>query len=182
MDTTLYHGDRSDLHRRQVSHQRILRSRSGGDVAVPVVRPLASRNVVMPFESVVAVPVVRPDPSRNVLVPLLSVVTVPVVRPLASRNVVWFCADAAVIIASVSATMVIVFIAFIFLAAEVQRDRDSKEEIRRSRYSEAKTCRQLAGDQLRDLALLFAIHSAAPVSILEPPMNDSRPPQLIATT
>jgi hypothetical protein len=57
-----------------------------------VVRPLASRNVVVPFESVVAVPVVRPDPSRNVFVPLLSVVTVPVMRPLASRNVVWFCA------------------------------------------------------------------------------------------
>jgi hypothetical protein len=76
MDTTLYHGDRSDLHRRQVSHQRILRSRSRGDVAVPVVRPEASRNVVVPFESMVAVPVVRPVPSRNVRVPLLSVLTV----------------------------------------------------------------------------------------------------------
>jgi hypothetical protein len=53
----------------------------------------------------VAVPVVRPEPSRNVLVPLLSVVTVPVVRPLASRNVVWFCADAAVIMTSVSTAM-----------------------------------------------------------------------------
>ena len=41
--------------------------------------------------------------------------TVPVVRPLASRNVVWFCADAAVIMASVSATMVIVFILFLLL-------------------------------------------------------------------
>jgi hypothetical protein len=76
MDTTLYHGDRSDLYRRQVSHQRILRSRSRGDVAVPVVRPEASRNVVVPFESMVAVPVVRPVPSRNVRVPLLSVLTV----------------------------------------------------------------------------------------------------------
>src|SRR5262245_2316078 len=58
--------------------------------AVPVVRPLASRNVVTPLESVLAVlavPVVRPEPSRNVLVPLLSVVTVPVMRPLASRKV-----------------------------------------------------------------------------------------------
>ena len=44
----------------------------------------------------VAVPVVRPVPSRNVLVPLLSVVTVPVMRPLASRNVVEGCADAVV--------------------------------------------------------------------------------------
>ena len=59
-----------------------------GPEAVPVVRPLASRNVVVPFESVVAVPVVRPDPSRNVLVPLLSVVTVPVMRPLPSRMTV----------------------------------------------------------------------------------------------
>src|SRR5262245_17150110 len=75
--------------------------RRGGE-AVPVLRPLASRNVVVPFESVVAVPVVRPDPSRNVLVPLLSVVTVPMVLPLESRMVVC-CADAAVIMASVSA-------------------------------------------------------------------------------
>ena len=82
-----------------------------GAVAVPVVRPPASRNVVVPLLSRVAVPLVRPEPSRNVLVPLLSVVTVPVVRPLASRNVVWFCADAAVIMASVSAAMVSVFIA-----------------------------------------------------------------------
>ena len=69
-----------------------------GAVAVPVVRPPASRNVVVPLLSLVAVPVVRPDPSRNVLVPLLSVLTVPVMRPLASRNVV--CADAAVTNAS----------------------------------------------------------------------------------
>jgi hypothetical protein len=61
--------------------------------AVPVIRPLASRNVVIPLASIVAVPVVRPVPSRNVLVPLLSVVTVPVMRPLASRSVV--CADEA---------------------------------------------------------------------------------------
>jgi hypothetical protein len=50
-------------------------------------RPLASRNVVVPFESVVAVPVVRPDPSRNVRVPLASRVAVPVIRPLPSRYV-----------------------------------------------------------------------------------------------
>jgi hypothetical protein len=82
-----------------------------GAEAVPVVRPLASRNVVVPLLSLVAVPVVRPVPSRNVLVPLLSVVTVPVIRPEPSRIVVWFCADAAVIMASVSAAMVSVFIA-----------------------------------------------------------------------
>jgi hypothetical protein len=35
---------------------------------------------------------------------------VPVVRPLASRSVVWLCADAAVIMASVSAAMMSVFI------------------------------------------------------------------------
>jgi hypothetical protein len=34
------------------------------------------------------------------------------------------CADAAVIMASMSAAMVSVFIVFIFLAAEVQRDRN----------------------------------------------------------
>ena len=67
-----------------------------GVEAVPVVRPLPSRNVVIPLASMVAVPVVRPVPSRNVLVPLLSVVTVPVMRPLASRNVVEGCADAVV--------------------------------------------------------------------------------------
>jgi hypothetical protein len=61
-------------------------------VAVPVVRPLASRKVVVPWLLVVAVPVVRPLASRNVLVPWLLVVTVPVVRPLASRKVVWFWA------------------------------------------------------------------------------------------
>jgi hypothetical protein len=55
--------------------------------AVPVMRPLASRNVVVPFESVVAVPVVRPDPSRNVRVPGASRVAVPVIRPLPSRYV-----------------------------------------------------------------------------------------------
>jgi len=59
----------------------------------------------MPLASMVAVPVVRPDPSRKVLVPLLSVVTVPMVRPLASRMVVEVCADAAVIVASVSAAL-----------------------------------------------------------------------------
>src|SRR4051812_2826967 len=69
-----------------------------GAVAVPVVRPPESRNVVVPLLSRVAVPVVRPEPSRNVLVPLLSVLTVPVIRPLASRNVV--CAAAAVANAS----------------------------------------------------------------------------------
>ena len=52
-----------------------------------MVRPLASRNVVVPFESVVAVPVVRPDPSQNVVVPLESRVAVPVMRPLPSRYV-----------------------------------------------------------------------------------------------
>jgi hypothetical protein len=41
----------------------------------------------VPFESMVAVPVVRPEPSRNVVVPLLSVVTVPLIRPLASRRI-----------------------------------------------------------------------------------------------
>ena len=70
-----------------------------GAVAVPVVRPPASRNVVVPFESVLAVPVIRPEPSRNVFCPLLSVVTVPVIRPLASRMIVC-CADAAVANAS----------------------------------------------------------------------------------
>jgi hypothetical protein len=67
-----------------------------------VVRPLPSRNVVIPFESVVAVPVVRPEPSQNVRVPFESVVTVPVVRPLASRNVVDCCADAAVTMTNIS--------------------------------------------------------------------------------
>ena len=57
-------------------------------MAVPVVRPLASRNVVVSLLSRVAVPVARPEPSRNVLVPLLSVLTVPVILPLASRKVV----------------------------------------------------------------------------------------------
>jgi hypothetical protein len=74
---------------------RFGRAHRRGVEAVPVVRPVASRNVVVPFESVVAVPVVRPEPSRNVRVPFESVVTVPVMRPLASRNVV-VCADAAV--------------------------------------------------------------------------------------
>jgi D-alanyl-D-alanine carboxypeptidase len=55
----------------------VRRTHRRGPEAVPVVRPLASRNVVVPLESRVAVPVVRPDASRNVLVPLLSVVTVP---------------------------------------------------------------------------------------------------------
>jgi len=63
----------------------------------------------MPLESVVAVPVVRPVPSRNVFVPLRSGVR-PMVPPLPSRMVVC-CADAAVIVASVSAEMVSVFIA-----------------------------------------------------------------------
>ena len=71
----------------------------------------APRNVIVPLLSVLAVPVVRPEPSRNVRVPFESVVTVPVMRPLASRNVVEVCADAAVIMASVSAAMVSVFIA-----------------------------------------------------------------------
>ena len=53
----------------------------------------------MPLLSLVAVPVVRPEPSRNVLVPLLSVLTVPVIRPLASRKVDC-CADAVVVTAS----------------------------------------------------------------------------------
>ena len=39
----------------------------------------------MPLASMVAVPVVRPVPSRNVFVPLLSVVTVVEMRPSASR-------------------------------------------------------------------------------------------------
>jgi hypothetical protein len=81
-----------------------------GVEAVPVVRPEPSRNVVVPFESVVAVPVVRPEPSRNVRVPFESVVTVPVVRPLASRNVV-DCADAAVTMTNISPIMQNVFIA-----------------------------------------------------------------------
>ena len=70
-----------------------------GVEAVPVIWPERSRNVVVPFESVVAVPVIRPLPSRNVFVPLLSVDTVPVIWPLAFRNVVC-CADAAVANAS----------------------------------------------------------------------------------
>jgi len=53
----------------------------------------------VPLLSRVAVPVVRPELSRNVLVPLLSVVTVPVIRPEPSRIVVC-CADAAVTNAS----------------------------------------------------------------------------------
>jgi len=65
-----------------------------GVEAVPVVRPPASRNVVVPLLSRVAVPVVRPEPSRNVFMPFESVLTVPVMRPAPSRNVV--CADAAV--------------------------------------------------------------------------------------
>ena len=44
----------------------------------------------MPLASMVAVPVVRPVPSRNVFVPLLSVVTVVEMRPLASRMVVCY--------------------------------------------------------------------------------------------
>jgi hypothetical protein len=59
-----------------------------GAVAVPVVRPPASRNVVVPLLSFVAVPVVRPPASRNVVVPLLSRVAVPMVRPPESRKVV----------------------------------------------------------------------------------------------
>ena len=70
-----------------------------GAVAVPVVRPVASRNVVVPLLSRVAVPVVRPEPSRNVLMPFKLVVTVPVIRPEPSRIVVC-CADAAVTNAS----------------------------------------------------------------------------------
>ena len=70
----------------------------------------APRNVIVPLLSVLAVPVVRPEPSRNVRVPFESVVTVPVMRPLASRRTDC-CADAAVIMASVSAAMVSVFIA-----------------------------------------------------------------------
>jgi hypothetical protein len=50
-------------------------------------------------------------------------------------------------------------------------------------YSESNTWRQfVATDQFRDLAFLFAIQSAAPVSMFEPPMKDSRPPQLTAAT
>src|SRR3954470_9064818 len=80
-------------HLRSSRRQRrsVRRAHRRGPEAVPVVRPLASRKVVMPLVSMVAVPVVRPVPSRNVLVPLLSVVTVPIVRPLASRKVV--CCD-----------------------------------------------------------------------------------------
>ena len=48
----------------------------------------------MPLLLVVAVPVVLPIPSRNVVVPLLLVVAVPVVRPMPSRNVVEGCAAA----------------------------------------------------------------------------------------
>ena len=39
-----------------------------------------------------------------------------------------------------------------------------KGEGPRTLYSDSKTCRQFAGDQLRDLALLCAIHSAAPAA------------------
>ncbi|MFZ1215013.1 MAG: hypothetical protein WAO13_16745, partial [Pseudolabrys sp.] len=64
-----------------------------GAVAVPVVRPIPSRNVVVPLLLVVAVPVVLPIPSRNVVVPLLLVaVTVVWLRSL--RKMVWFCAPA----------------------------------------------------------------------------------------
>jgi hypothetical protein len=49
-------------------------------------------------------------------------------------------------------------------------------------YSESNTWRQFATDQFRDLAFLFAIQSAAPISMLEPPMKDSLPPQLTAAT
>jgi hypothetical protein len=79
-------------------HRPIRRSRS----RVPVIRPELSRNVVVPFESVLAVPVIRPEPSRNVRVPFESVVTVPVMRPLASRNVVDCCANAAVTMTNIS--------------------------------------------------------------------------------
>ena len=58
-----------------------------GAVAVPVVRPPASRNVVVPLLSRVAVPVVRPEPSRNVFMPFASVVTVPVIWPVELRYV-----------------------------------------------------------------------------------------------
>jgi hypothetical protein len=83
--------------------------RRGGE-AVPVIRPVPSRNVVVPLLSRVAVPVVRPEPSRNVRVPFESVVTVPVMRPLASRNVVDCCADAAVTMTNISPTMQNIFI------------------------------------------------------------------------
>jgi hypothetical protein len=59
-----------------------------------VVRPIPSRNVVVPLLLVVAVPVVLPIPSRNVVVPLLFLVAVPVVCPRSLRKVVWFCAPA----------------------------------------------------------------------------------------
>src|SRR6266704_978017 len=59
-----------------------------------------------------AVPVVRPVPSRNVVVPLLSVVAVPVVRPLASRNVVCGSASAEAVVATYTAiTRIKVFMA-----------------------------------------------------------------------
>ena len=77
----------------------------------------------MPLLSRVAVPVVRPEPSRNVLVPLLSVLTVPVTRPLASRKVV--CADAAVANGSrIAASSVTVFIGRIQAVAAVQEVRN----------------------------------------------------------
>ena len=56
-------------------------------VPVPVVRPDASRNVMVSPERD-AVPVVRPELSRNVVVLPLTV-AVPVVFPLASRKVVF---------------------------------------------------------------------------------------------
>jgi hypothetical protein len=93
------------------ARRSLRRAHRRGPEAVPVVRPPASRNVVVPLASMVAVPVVRPEPSRNVRVPFESVVTVPVMRPLASRNVVDCCADAPVTVASVSTAMVSVLIA-----------------------------------------------------------------------
>jgi hypothetical protein len=88
---------------------------------VPVVRPLLSRKVVVPWLLVVAVPVARPLLSRNVLVPWLSVVAVPVVRPLLSRKVVWFWAAAGVAKAASRKSALRYFIG-VLLAAEVQRD------------------------------------------------------------
>ena len=99
-----------------------------------MVRPLASRNVVVPFESVVAVPVVRPDPSRNVFVPLLSVVAVPVIWPCELRNVV-VCAEAPVADASTSAMTSLTIAASPNLEARsslaAHRARNSRMAVRR---------------------------------------------------
>jgi hypothetical protein len=67
-----------------------------GAVLVPVVRPPASRKVVVPPLVRLLVPIVLPPALRYTVVPWLSRVAVPTVRPLLSRMTVWFCASAGV--------------------------------------------------------------------------------------